>query len=82
MAVGAQLAKEEVAAATKILLAVAEAIREAGELGIPSGHLYGALAGQLSGNGYCTMMQLLKREGVIREKNHVLYWAGKDMVAA
>ena len=64
----------DLVAAFKTVLAVAEAIREAGS--IPSGQLYAALLGRIDLAGYTKIIDILKRQGLISEDNHLLRWVG------
>ena len=62
----------EVKAAVGILTAVADAIRELGE--VPSGHLYAHLMSKLSLEQYEQVIATLKQAGLITESNHLLSW--------
>jgi hypothetical protein len=65
----------EVKAAFGILQAVAEAIRELGE--VPSGHLYANLMNKLSLAQFEQVLGVLKGAGLVRESNaHLLTWIG------
>jgi hypothetical protein len=66
--------KQEMAA-LKILQAVAETIREMGE--VPSGVLYAHLMGMVDLETYTALIGILKRAGVVQESGHVLRWTGK-----
>jgi hypothetical protein len=66
--------KQETAAALQILLAVAEVIRELGE--VPSGVLYAQLLGRVNIEGYQALLRQLKGAGLVEEKNHLLRWVG------
>ena len=69
----------EVKAALGIIQAVAEAIRELGE--VPSGHLYANLMGQLSLEQYEHILGILKGAGLVRQSNaHLLTWVGGSPV--
>ena len=61
--------------ATKIISAVGSAIRELGE--IPSGHLYASLIGTMTFDQYNRVIGILKKAGLITEKNHLLKWVAK-----
>ena len=65
----------EVKAALGILIAVADAIRELGE--VPSGHLYAHLMSKLSLEQYEQVIATLKQAGLITESNHLLSWVGE-----
>ena len=67
--------QNDVKAALGILKAVADAIRELGE--IPSGHLYAHLMSKLSLEQYEQVIGVLKQAGLITESNHLLTWVGK-----
>lgn len=58
----------------QIVLAVEEAIRDAGE--IPSGHLYAALMGHMTLDQYNTIISVLKKAGKIEEKFNMLKYIG------
>jgi hypothetical protein len=61
-------------AALKIAVAVAEAIRELGE--VPSGHLYARLMDQMSLDTYNAIIGALKGAGLVKEQNYLLSWSG------
>jgi hypothetical protein len=61
-------------AGVQVVLAVAEAIREAGE--VPSGHLYAALGGRLELSAFLRVVGILKGAGLVAESGHVLRWVG------
>ncbi len=67
--------QNDVKAALGILKAVADAIRELGE--VPSGHLYAHLMSKLSLEQYEQVIGVLKQAGLITESNHLLTWVGK-----
>lgn len=60
------------AAAWVLVGAIRDAIREAGEEGIPSGHLYAMIMDKVSLESYNSVIDLLKRTGMISECNHLL----------
>lgn len=65
-------------AALSAVVAVTEAIREAGKDGIPSGHLYAVLMVQgCSMQDYEALIRMLKRTGLVAESRaHLLAWTG------
>ncbi len=63
---------ETIGSALNVLMALADAVKEAGS--IPSGHLYAAICGKIDLNGYKSAIETLKRAGVIREQGHLLIW--------
>jgi len=70
----------EVKAAVEILKAVADAIRELGE--VPSGHLYANLMSKLSLAQFEQVVGVLKGAGLVRESNaHLLTWIGPEATA-
>jgi hypothetical protein len=72
---------EQAREAMRIVLVVADIIREAGE--IPSGHLYAALAERgMTLNNYNAILDTLKRTGLVQEANHLLTWDGPDVAEA
>lgn len=60
-----------------VLMAVAEAVREAGE--IPSGTVYAVLAGRVDKQGYDSMIRTLKNADLIEERAHLLRWIGPEL---
>ena len=66
--------KAELLAGLNIIAAVAETIREAGE--VPSGTIYAALTGKVTFEGYQGILRNLKGAGLVEEKNHLLRWVG------
>lgn len=53
---------------------LAEAIRDAKR--IPSGHLYAAVMGVASLEVYQACIEMIKRTGLVEEKNNELIWIG------
>jgi hypothetical protein len=68
--------KQEVQSVLQVVLAVADAIKEFGPEGVPSGHLYAHLMGKLSIHVYTAIIEQLKSAGLVRESGHVLYFVG------
>lgn len=52
--------------------AIYEAIKLAGEAGIPSGHLYAMVTGKMSLDIYQTIISVLEEKGKINNKGHLL----------
>ena len=70
----------DVQAAFEVLKAVAEAIRELGE--VPSGHLYARMMDHLSLAQFEQVLGVLKGAGLVRESNaHLLTWIGPAFYA-
>ncbi len=63
--------------ALKVATIIAEAIAEFGSTGVPSGHLYANLTGEITLEDYTAVIEALKRTGLIEEKGHVLRAVGK-----
>jgi hypothetical protein len=53
---------------------IEECIKDAGEAGIPSGHLYAAMMHKVGLETYQYAIGILKDAGVITEQNHLLRW--------
>jgi hypothetical protein len=64
--------KEEVAAASATLSAIAGAIRELGR--VPSGHLYAQVMGHMNLATYERIIDLLVRTNLVRREGHELVW--------
>lgn len=65
---------EQLMAGFNLVMLVADTIRQAGE--IPSGHLYATVMGTLPLEAYNTVIEKLKKTGLVTEKNHLLKWVG------
>ena len=65
-------AKIVVATAT----AIAEAIREAGPRGVPSGHLYAAVMSTVSLDAYRGAVAALIKAGLVKDEGYLLTWIG------
>lgn len=65
----------EVGAAINAIKAVADTIKELGE--VPSGVLYANLMGSLNLNQYEQIIGILTRAGVIENRNNLLVWVVK-----
>lgn len=66
-----EMSKEE-ATVWSLVGAIRDSIREAGEKGIPSGHLYAMLIGKMSLDTYQSIIDMLKKAGSITQSGHVL----------
>lgn len=55
-----------------IAFAIFSAIKEAGEAGIPSGHLYAALMGKMTLDQYNQFIEALVNTGKITNNGHLL----------
>lgn len=65
----------ELSAGTRIILAVAETVRECGEC--PSGTLYAGLIGRVTLEGYSKILGILKGAGLIEvSPSHLVKWTG------
>jgi hypothetical protein len=71
---------DQVKAAFTMVAAVAEAIREAGE--IPSGTLYAALISRVDLQGYESIIRTLKNADLVSESAHMLKWIGPKLERA
>jgi hypothetical protein len=58
----------------RVIMAVAEAIREAGT--IPSGTLYAALSGRVGLPGFESIIRTLENGGLVRKSGDQLTWIG------
>jgi hypothetical protein len=69
-------AKAEANGADLITEAVADCIREVGE--VPSGHLYAMLTGVLTLNEYSMVIAILRARGDVTQRGHLLCWVGQE----
>lgn len=72
-----QRATEQVAVMLKLIGIVADAIREAGDKGIPSGHLYAMMVHKVPLQTYQYAIGILKDAGAVTEEFHLLRWTGQ-----
>jgi hypothetical protein len=72
--------REDMRAGLQIMMAVAETIREAGE--VPSGVLYAGLIGRIDIHGYTKLIGILKNSGLVEEQAHLLRWIGPALEVA
>ena len=70
-----QVTRNEINAALDITIAIGKAIAEAGPAGIPSGTIYGTVAGKLSLSAYQGAVQLLKNSGCVRQSGDMLVFS-------
>ena len=66
--------KQEIGAAITAIKAIADAIRELGE--VPSGHLYAHLMGKMSLADYNKVIGILKGATLVSESGNLLKWTG------
>ena len=76
---GGHLASAEVTAAFKALRAVAEAIRELGE--VPEGQLYAGLSGHLELSVFEKIVGILVSADLVSRTHHRLRWIGPEAEA-
>jgi len=69
--------KEHIGSALLAAAEVAEAIRKLGS--VPSGELYARVCGTLELPAYQQVIALLKRAGLVSERNHLLTWVGPEI---
>lgn len=62
----------QVKASLEVLKAVADVIRELGQ--VPSGELYARVMGYVTLNQYHSLIACLKRTGLVKESNNLLIW--------
>lgn len=72
-----QRAAEQAAAMLKLIGIVADAIQEAGNRGIPSGHLYAMMMHKIDIHTYTYAIGILKDAGAVTEQFCLLRWTGK-----
>jgi len=66
---------EKVSAAVRAVAAIAEAIRELGQ--VPAGHLYAKLMGSMSLDQFEKIISILVKAGLVkRDASHLLHWVG------
>ncbi len=69
--------KDQLKSGLLMVAAVAESIREAGE--IPSGTLYAMLIDRVDITGYESIIRVLKNADLIEEKGNLLRWIGPEI---
>jgi len=63
-----------VRATVEVLREFVAAIKSAGSMGLPSGHLYAAVMQYVELEKYNQLIQILKDTGIVREVNHCLFY--------
>jgi hypothetical protein len=76
----ATITREELTAGVKTVHAIAEAIRELGQ--VSDGTLYAALMGKLNLGQYQAIIAILVKAGLVSNFGHELRWAGPQAKAA
>jgi len=61
---------------------IADTIQEAGDRGIPSGHLYAMMMHKISLETYHYAIGILKDSGAVSEAFDLLRWTGKRTIPA
>lgn len=69
--------KQQVQASVNALLAIAEAIRELGE--VPSGELYARLMGHMDLETYESFIRRLVGAKLVENRGHLLVWVGPEV---
>jgi len=76
---GKTLSKSELRAGLSAVVAVTEAIREAGAQGIPAGTLYAILMGRgCSLEAYERLESIIVNTGLVRKSGSLLTWQGPE----
>lgn len=68
--------KTKIKASLNALMALAESIRELGE--VPSGELYSVVMSHMDIETYTSFIARLVSAGLVENKNHLLIWKGAD----
>lgn len=69
------LSQKHVDAAVGIAMAMAEAIRDLGQ--VPAGHLYAMVCSKVTLQQFDSLIAVLARSGLVRrEASHLLVWTG------
>lgn len=71
--------KQELKAGLSVVLAVAEAIREAGEF--PAGTLYAVLTGRVDIQGFDKIVSIITGSGLVEKRGDLLRWVGPEVRA-
>jgi hypothetical protein len=69
--------EETIKAHIEVLKTIAECIKAAGAMGLPSGHLYAMLMGSMDIDTYNQYIGMLKKAGIIAESNYLLTYIKK-----
>lgn len=67
---------ESIASHARVMAEVGRAIKDLGR--VPSGILYAQLAPVMDYITYQSLIEALKKTGLVREENHVLIWNEKE----
>ena len=69
--------KEQLKSGLNMIVAVTEAIREAGE--IPEGTLYGVLVGKIELPAFEKMVAMIVNTGLVEKRGNLLRWIGPQI---
>ena len=70
------ITQDEVKSAVNTVRIIADTIREVKN--IPAGELYSLVMGHMSLQGFNSIINILKRAGLVQEVNFMLTWIGPD----
>lgn len=73
------ITKQDVRSAIAVLQAIYEAINAHGQRGVPNGHLWAHLDGTMRFETYTSVIEQLKRLGLVTEDNHLLRSVDRDV---
>lgn len=73
-----KIQKQQIDAGLRVVAAVADAIRELGE--VPEGHLYTMLMSKFSLQDFNAIIRLLAEKKLIRVEEHLITWIGWEVL--
>jgi hypothetical protein len=65
----------QVTATIRVVSALAEAIRDLGQ--VPSGHLYASVMGMMNLSQFQEAIGILIKAGLVEDRHHLLVWVGR-----
>lgn len=68
------ISKQQVQLALELVATVGQVIQELGS--VPSGHLYARLMDKFDIHQYQSIIRMLVRSGMVKEKGNLLVWVG------
>lgn len=69
--------RKETLAAFDLVTAIAETIREVGE--VPAGHLYAPLCAKMTADAFNQVIAMLERAKLVRRQNNLITWIGPNL---
>ena len=71
------MTREQQAMGVKLMIVIIQAVRKAGPMGLPEGHIYAAMMGVCTLPAFESLVQQLIGTNLVKRSGHVLTWIGE-----